>query len=75
MLTSAIDAVRRGDGLIVVTPVFSASYSGLFKTFLDMLDEGTLDGKPVLIAATAGTARTHSWSSTRCAPCAATCTP
>jgi FMN reductase len=37
--------------------VFSASYSGLFKTFFDVLDEGTLDGKPVLMAATAGTAR------------------
>ena len=56
-LASAIDAVRRADGLIVVTPVFSASYSGLFKTFFDVLEEGTLDGKPVLVAATAGTAR------------------
>jgi len=56
-LASAIDAVRRADGLIVVTPVFSASYSGLFKTFFDVLEQGTLDGKPVLVAATAGTAR------------------
>ncbi len=56
-LASAIDAVRRADGLIVVTPVFSASYSGLFKTFFDVLEEGALDGKPVLVAATAGTAR------------------
>ena len=37
--------------------MFSASYSGLFKTFFDVLEEGTLDGKPVLVAATAGTAR------------------
>ena len=56
-LAAAIDTVRRADGLIVVTPVFSASYSGLFKTFFDVLEEGTLDGKPVLVAATAGTAR------------------
>jgi FMN reductase len=40
-----------------VTPVFSASYSGLFKTFFDVLEPGTLDGTPVLVAATAGTAR------------------
>jgi FMN reductase len=40
-----------------VTPVFSASYSGLFKTFFDVLELGVLDGKPVLVAATAGTAR------------------
>src|SRR5690349_16510938 len=56
-LAEAIGAVRRADGLIAVTPVFSASYSGLFKTFFDLLEEGLLDGKPVLVAATAGTAR------------------
>jgi len=56
-LAEAIAKVRAADGLIAVTPVFSASYSGLFKTFFDVLDEGVLDGKPVLVAATAGTAR------------------
>lgn len=56
-LASSIDLVRRADALVVVTPVFSASYSGLFKTFFDVLEPGTLDGKPVVIAATAGTAR------------------
>ncbi|WP_405477286.1 CE1759 family FMN reductase [Streptomyces sp. NBC_00009] len=59
-LGAAFDAVAAADGLIVVTPVFSASYSGLFKSFFDALsvhDEGALAGKPVLIAATGGTAR------------------
>lgn len=56
-LAEAIAAVRRADALVVVTPVFSASYSGLFKTFFDVLEPGTLDGKPVLVAATAGTPR------------------
>ena len=56
-LKKAIDAVHRADGVIAVTPVFSASYSGLFKTFFDVLEPGVLDGKPVLAAATAGTAR------------------
>ena len=56
-LGAAIDSVGAADALIAVTPVFSASYSGLFKTFFDVLEEGTLDGKPVLVAATAGTAR------------------
>lgn len=56
-LAAAQDAVRAADGLIVVTPVFSASYSGLFKTFFDVLEAGSLDGTPVLVAATAGTAR------------------
>ncbi|WP_296603225.1 FMN reductase [Nocardioides sp.] len=56
-LAEAIATVRRADALVVVTPVFSASYSGLFKTFFDVLEPGTLDGKPVLIGATAGTPR------------------
>lgn len=56
-LADAIAIVRRADALVVVTPVFSASYSGLFKTFFDVLEPGTLDGKPVLVAATAGTPR------------------
>lgn len=56
-LADALDAVHHADGVVVVTPVFSASYSGLFKTFFDVLEPGALDGTPVLIAATAGTAR------------------
>ena len=56
-LAHALEQVRHADALVVVTPVFSASYSGLFKTFFDVLEPGTLDGKPVVIAATAGTAR------------------
>ncbi|MGW2338139.1 FMN reductase [Streptomyces sp. NPDC001685] len=56
-LAAAIDAVTSADGLIVVTPVFSASYSGLFKSFFDVIDKDALVGVPVLIAATGGTAR------------------
>jgi FMN reductase len=56
-LADAIRRVAEADAVIAVTPVFSASYSGLFKTFFDVLDDGTLEGKPVLMAATAGTAR------------------
>ncbi|WP_181808081.1 FMN reductase [Streptomyces shenzhenensis] len=56
-LAAAQEAVTEADGLIVVTPVFTASYSGLFKSFFDVLDKDALAGKPVLIAATGGTAR------------------
>ncbi|MFE7276204.1 FMN reductase [Streptomyces sp. NPDC057623] len=56
-LAAAIDAVTSVDGLIVVTPVFAASYSGLFKSFFDVIDKDALAGMPVLIAATGGTAR------------------
>jgi FMN reductase len=56
-LRDALDAVTGADGLIAVTPIFNASYSGLFKSFFDVVDAGALDGKPVLLAATGGTAR------------------
>jgi FMN reductase len=56
-LADAVRRVAEADAVIAVTPVFSASYSGIFKGFFDVLEDGTLEGKPVLIAATAGTAR------------------
>jgi FMN reductase len=56
-LRTAVETVTGADGLIAVTPIFSASYSGLFKTFFDVLDKESLVGKPVLLGATAGTAR------------------
>jgi FMN reductase len=56
-LRRALDTVAGADGLIAVAPIFNASYSGLFKSFFDVLDEGALVDKPVLIGATGGTAR------------------
>ncbi|MFF7360116.1 CE1759 family FMN reductase [Streptomyces sp. NPDC008125] len=56
-LQDAVDAVAGADGLIAVTPVFSASYSGLFKSFFDLIENTALTGKPVVIAATGGSAR------------------
>lgn len=56
-LQNAIDAVTTADGVIAVTPVFSASFSGLFKSFFDVIDRDSLVGTPVLMAATGGSAR------------------
>ena len=56
-LQAVLDAVLASDGLIAVTPIFSASYSGLYKLFFDVLERDSLAGKPSLIAATGGTAR------------------
>ncbi len=56
-LGEALAAVAAADAVIAVTPVHSASYSALFKAFFDVLDDGALEGTPVLVAATAGTAR------------------
>lgn len=56
-LRDAIATVEKADALIAVSPIFTASYSGLFKTFFDVLDPSTLEGTPVLIGATGGTER------------------
>jgi len=56
-LAEAVRTLRDADALIAVTPIYNASYNGLFKTFFDVLEPGTLEGKPVLLGATAGTAR------------------
>ncbi|MDQ0613124.1 FMN reductase [Microbacterium sp. W4I4] len=56
-LEEAINRVVSADAVIAVTPIFSTSYAGLFKSFIDVLDPDALSGKPVLIGANAGTAR------------------
>lgn len=56
-LAEVIAGVEASDGIIAVSPVFSASYSGLFKSFIDVLDPKSLKGKAVLLGATAGTDR------------------
>ncbi|GAA5033503.1 CE1759 family FMN reductase [Microbacterium fluvii] len=56
-LESMINTVVSADAIIAVTPIFSTSYSGLFKSFIDVLDPDAIAGKPVLIGANAGTAR------------------
>jgi FMN reductase len=56
-LGEVVESVVTADALVAVTPIFTGSYSGLFKTFFDVLDKDSLAGMPVLIAATGGTAR------------------
>jgi FMN reductase len=56
-LQRALDSVVAADGLIAVSPIFNASYSGLFKSFFDVFEDSALLDKPVLLGATGGTAR------------------
>lgn len=56
-LADALDAVEHADLLVVSTPVYNGSYSGLFKSFVDLLDPGALLGTPVLLGATGGSMR------------------
>jgi FMN reductase len=52
-----LEAVTGADGLIAVTPLFTTTYSGLFKSFVDIIDKDSLTGIPVLLGATGGTPR------------------
>jgi len=56
-LQRAIGILREADGIIAATPVYQAGPSGLFTSFLQALDNDLLIAKPVVLAATAGTAR------------------
>jgi len=56
-LRTVLESVAGADGLIAVTPLFATTYSGLFKSFVDILDKDSLMGMPVLLGATGGTPR------------------
>jgi FMN reductase len=56
-LRAEIERLAGADALIVATPVYKAGISGLFKSFVDLLDDDLVVAKPVLLAATAGSSR------------------
>jgi FMN reductase len=56
-MQQAINALGEADGIVVATPVYKAGPSGLFVSFFHALDNDLLIGKPVVLAATAGTSR------------------
>ncbi|MGB3028090.1 FMN reductase [Paradevosia shaoguanensis] len=49
-----VEAVENADVLVVSSPVYKGSYTGLFKHFFDFVDPTALIGKPVVLAATGG---------------------
>jgi FMN reductase len=56
-LQAAIEQIAGADAIIAATPVYKAGISGLFKSFVDVLDDDLLIAKPMLLAATAGSTR------------------
>jgi len=52
-----LGAVEQADILVVTTPVYRGSYTGLFKHFFDFIHQDALIDKPVLLAATGGSER------------------
>jgi len=53
----AIERLADADALIVSTPVYKAGISGLFKSFIDVLDDDLVVATPVILSATAGADR------------------
>jgi FMN reductase len=53
----ALAAVEDADVLVVGTPIYRASYTGLFKHFFDLVEQHALVGTPVLLTATGGSDR------------------
>jgi len=56
-LQAAIEQIGAADAVIAAAPVYKAGISGLFKSFVDVLDDDLLIAKPVVFAATAGSSR------------------
>lgn len=56
-LTEVIEVLTRADGVVLVTPLYQGSMSGLFKSFLDVIDKDHLRDMPVVLGATGGTER------------------
>jgi FMN reductase len=54
-VAAVVELFEQADGIVIATPVFKASYSGLLKTLLDLLPQQALAGKIVLPLATGGT--------------------
>jgi FMN reductase len=53
-LKRAIDAVAEADAIVIATPIYKASYTGVLKAFLDLLPQDGLKDKVVLPLATGG---------------------
>lgn len=54
-MSSALELVERAHGVVIVTPVYKASFTGVLKTFLDLLPQYGLRGKVVLPLTVGGT--------------------
>lgn len=54
LASGTLDAILAADALVLASPVYKGSYTGLFKHLIDLLDPTSLAGKPILLAATGG---------------------
>jgi FMN reductase len=53
-VATVLDAIEAADVLVVGSPIYKASYTGLFKHLIDLVTPDRLAGKPVILTATGG---------------------
>jgi FMN reductase len=53
-LESVIERLATADAIVVGSPVYKGSYTGLFKHFFDLIEPQRLAGMPVVLAANGG---------------------
>lgn len=51
---ASLEAIRNADAIVVATPVYRRTYSGLLKALFDLFEPSALAGIPAVLAATAG---------------------
>jgi len=56
-LVELIEAITNADALIVGSPVYKGTYTGLFKHLFDLIEPKALKDKPVVLSATGGSER------------------
>ena len=56
-LVDLIEAITNADALIVGSPVYKGTYTGLFKHLFDLIEPKALKDKPVVLSATGGSER------------------
>jgi len=54
-IRAAAGLLARAEGIVLITPVYKAAYSGALKAFLDVMPQSALAGKVVLPIAIGGT--------------------
>ena len=56
-LVAIIDTITNADALVVGSPVYKGTYTGLFKHLFDLIDPKALKDKPIVLTATGGSER------------------
>lgn len=51
---NVIQTIIEADALVIGSPTYKGSYTGLFKHVIDLLDPADLRGKPIVLTATGG---------------------